>query len=92
MIERSRRHGHFDSRFSVGRAGAGRPTANTAKGADELPGGLDWVAFSASLFPGRRSHDFEVLKAYEAYKDSSHAPAEEPARDPDAGLVLVGAG
>jgi hypothetical protein len=66
--------------------------ANATKGIDELSGGLDWVAFSAGLFPGRRRHDFEVLKAYEAYKDGSHALAEEPARDPDAGLVLVGTG
>jgi hypothetical protein len=30
---------------------------------------LDWDAFSARYFPGRRRHDLEVLSAYAAYKD-----------------------
>ena len=87
MIEPSRRHGHFDPRFSIRRASARSPT-----GVEGLPGGLDWVAVSGRLFPGRRRHDFEVVNAYEAYKDGAHAAAEEPARDLDAGLVLVGTG
>ena len=32
---------------------------------------LDWKAFTARYFPQRRRHDFEVLKAYEAYRNSS---------------------
>jgi hypothetical protein len=91
MIEQSRRHGHFDPRFSIQRATANRPTASGTTGFDELPGGLDWVAFSGRLFPGRRRHDFEVLKTYEAYTNGSREPTEEPARDREAALVPVGA-
>jgi hypothetical protein len=90
MIEPSRRHGFSDPRFSIQRVSADRPTANGTTGIDELPGGLDWVAFSGRLFPGRRRHDSEVLKAYEAYKNGSPEPSEEPARDREAALVLVG--
>ena len=36
---------------------------------------LDWQAFCARYFPDRRRHDFEVLKAYEAYRNGS--PMEE---------------
>jgi hypothetical protein len=32
--------------------------------------GLDWQAFSAAYFPGRRRHDLEALTAYGAYKRS----------------------
>jgi hypothetical protein len=31
------------------------------------PAGLDWRAFSAAYFPGRRRHDLEALTAYSAY-------------------------
>jgi hypothetical protein len=34
-----------------------------------IPEGLDWTAFSAGFFPGRRRHDFEAVKAYEAYRN-----------------------
>jgi hypothetical protein len=30
---------------------------------------LDWQAFTARYFPERGRHDFEVLKAYEAYRN-----------------------
>jgi hypothetical protein len=91
MIEPSRRHGHFDPRFSIQRAGVGRPAANGPAGTDALPVGLDWGAFSGRLFPGRRRHDFEMLKAYEASKSGSPRPAEQPARVREAAPVLVGA-
>jgi hypothetical protein len=87
MIEPSRRHGHFDPRFAIQRAAAYSPKATGPVGIDKLPGGLDWVAF-AGLVPGRRRHDFEVLKAYEAYKNGSY----EPARHGEPELVLAGAG
>jgi hypothetical protein len=32
---------------------------------------LDWQAFCARYFPDRGRHDFEVLKAYEAYRNGS---------------------
>ena len=35
---------------------------------EEPPAGLDWYAFSSRYFPGRRRHDLEALKAYEAYR------------------------
>jgi hypothetical protein len=31
---------------------------------------LEWTAFSAAYFPGRRRHDFEALVAYGAYRRS----------------------
>ena len=31
---------------------------------------LDWQAFSAKYYPGRRRHDFEALVAYGAYRRS----------------------
>jgi hypothetical protein len=37
--------------------------------APPIPEGLDWTAFSAGFFPGRRRHDFEAVKAYEAYRN-----------------------
>ena len=36
---------------------------------------LDWQAFCARYFPDRRRHDFEVLDAYEAYRN--RGPMEE---------------
>jgi hypothetical protein len=92
MIEPSRRHGFSDPRFSIQRASAAPARANGTTGVDELPAGLDWVAFSSLLFPGRRRHDLEVVKAYEAYKNGSSGPSDEPARDREAAFVLVGAG
>jgi hypothetical protein len=35
---------------------------------EELPGGLDWEAFTTLCFPGGRRHDLEVVAAYGAYK------------------------
>ena len=32
---------------------------------------LDWAAFCARYFPERGRHDFEVVKAYEAYRNGS---------------------
>lgn len=36
---------------------------------------LDWQAFASRFFPGRTRHDFQVLKAYEAYRNAP--PAEQ---------------
>ena len=91
MIEPSRRHGHFDPRFSTLLARADRPTANATAGIDELPGELGSAAFSGRLFPDRRRHDFEVLKAYEAYRGGARWRTVEPART-EAALVMVAAG
>jgi hypothetical protein len=40
---------------------------------------LDWLAFSATHFPGRRRHDLEALTAYGEYR-RSHVVGE---RSPD---------
>jgi hypothetical protein len=42
---------------------------------EQPPAGLDWYAFSTLYFPGRRRHDLEVLKAYEAYRSAAVAPS-----------------
>lgn len=42
-------------------------TSAVANGAD-VPDGLDWQAFSAAYFPGRRRHDLHALTAYGAYR------------------------
>lgn len=44
-------------------------------GCEEPPAGLEWYAFLSRYFPGRRRHDFEVLKAYEAYRSATDAPS-----------------
>ena len=42
------------------------------------PRALDWEAFSREFVPGRRRHDLEVVKAYEAYRATGALPATEP--------------
>jgi hypothetical protein len=42
---------------------------------EQPPAGLEWYAFSTRYFPGRRRHDLEVLKAYEAYGSAGFAPS-----------------
>jgi hypothetical protein len=52
---------------------------STAARDEEIPAGLDWQAFTAAYFPGRRRHDLEALTAYGAYR-RSHAVDERPSR------------
>ena len=62
----------------------------------QAPAGLDWLAFTAASFPGRRRHDLEALTAYSAYKrsrdagtDSSAEPAvAEPGRGASGATAL----
>jgi hypothetical protein len=52
---------------------------------EELPGGLDWQAFSTRYFPGRHRHDLEALIAYGAYRRltrGSEARSFEPTNEP----------
>jgi hypothetical protein len=44
---------------------------------DEPPAGLDWHAFSTHSFPGRRRHDLEAVKAYEAYRSAGGRPRDQ---------------
>ncbi len=69
------------------RPAADRVDSVVTPGAD-APAGLDWQAFSAAYFPGRRRHDLEALTAYGAYRrsgavgtgSSAVAPGVETAR------------
>jgi hypothetical protein len=84
MNESSRRHGHFDERWI---AHGGRPPVALAavdRWEDEgghyvvdwsAPSGLDWAKFRRRYFHRRRRHDFEALKAYEAYAPESSGEA-----------------
>jgi hypothetical protein len=68
VVEASRRHGPFDTRWRSARrdsAGAA-PTAPPLRAA-EAAEALDWEAFSNRYFPGRRRHDMEALTAYATY-------------------------
>ena len=38
---------------------------------------LDWKAFSAAYFPGRRRHDFEALTAYGSYRRRRPVPGAD---------------
>lgn len=42
-------------------------------------GSLDWTAFTAAYFPGRRRHDLEALTAYSRYKRSRDAGRDSSA-------------
>jgi len=53
---------------------------------------LDWQAFSSRFFPGRGRHDLEVLKAYEAYRNSFDADKRDPPADTDALRIWEGEG
>jgi hypothetical protein len=65
MIEASRRHGPFDLRFQLR-----DPLAAAAAAPDAaVPESLDWEAFSALSFPGRKRHDLQAIKAYAAYRN-----------------------
>ena len=51
--------------------------------APPIPEGLDWTTFSARFFPGRRRHDFQAVKAYEAYRNGDRQlPPRLRARNP----------
>ena len=54
-------------------------SAIATSGAD-APDGLDWQAFSAAHFSGRRRHDLEALTAYSAYKRSRDTGADSSAQ------------
>jgi hypothetical protein len=98
VVEASRKHGPFDTRWRFARNNSSdaAPTAPPLRAA-EAAEALDWEAFSSRYFPGRRRHDMEALTAYAAYRQGrewrttparlSLVPAEDvPAaveREPD---------
>lgn len=80
MVEASRKHGPFDTRWPSApkrsvRAVSTAPRLRAAEAAEAL----DWEAFSNHYFPGRRRHDMEVLTAYVTYTQG-HEWRTTPAR------------
>jgi hypothetical protein len=69
VVEGSRKHGPFDTRWPSARkeSSDAPPTAPPLRAA-EAAEALDWEAFSKRYFPGRRRHDMEALTAYATYK------------------------
>ncbi len=65
MVEASRKHGPFDTRWPCARNESASQTAPL--GTEEAAEALDWRAFSNRYFPGRRRHDMEALTAYAKY-------------------------
>ncbi|HEY6960324.1 MAG TPA: hypothetical protein VI408_00400 [Gaiellaceae bacterium] len=68
VVEASRRHGPFDTRWPSAR----KDSSDTARTAPPLPAeeaaeALDWDAFSNRYFPGRRRHNMEAVTAYVTY-------------------------
>jgi hypothetical protein len=68
VVEASRRHGPFDTRWPSARRDSSDavPTAPPLRAA-EAAEALDWKAFSNRYFRGRRRHDMEALTAYATY-------------------------
>ncbi len=73
--------------LTVGRRGAPTTRALAAASREDIPEGLDWQAFTAAYFPGRRRHDLEALVAYGAYRRPPTID-ESPSDDAD---LLAGA-
>jgi hypothetical protein len=68
VVEESRKHGPFDTRWPSARkeSSDAAPTAPPLRAA-EAAEALDWEAFSNRYFPGRRRHDMEAVTAYATY-------------------------
>jgi hypothetical protein len=68
VVEASRKHGPFDTRWPWARkdSAAAVSTAPPLRAA-EAAEALDWEAFSNRYFPGRRRHDMEAPTAYATY-------------------------
>jgi len=68
VVEVSRKHGPFDTRWPFARkeSSDAAPTAPPLRAA-EAAEGLDWEAFCNRYFPGRRRHNLEALRAYAKY-------------------------
>jgi hypothetical protein len=68
VVEASRKHGPFDTRWPSARkeSSDAAPTAPPLRAA-EAAEALDWEAFSNRYFPGRRRHNMEALTAYATY-------------------------
>jgi hypothetical protein len=68
VVEASRKHGPFDTRWPCARRdSSGAVSTAPPLRAAEAAEALDWEAFSNRYFPGRRRHDMEALTAYATY-------------------------
>ena len=67
MVEVSRRHGPFDSRWLFAPESAGAVANAPPLRSEEALEALDWGAFSTRYFRGRRRHDMQALTAYATY-------------------------
>jgi hypothetical protein len=69
VVEASRKHGPFDTRWPFARQQRSDTvrTAAPLRTADAAEV-LEWDAFSNRYFPGRRRHNMEALTAYATYK------------------------
>jgi len=56
--------------------------ASAVTSLENVPAGLDWQAFSAAYFPGRRRHDLEALTAYGAYSARESSTNGQLAKPP----------
>ena len=69
MVEASRKHGPFDTRWPCLRKdGSNAVVTAPLLSAAEAAEALDWDAFSNRYFRERRRHDSEARSAYAAYK------------------------
>jgi hypothetical protein len=69
MVEASRKHGPFDTRWPyAGKASSNAAATTPRLRAAEAAEALDWNAFSNRYFRERRRHDSEARSAYAAYK------------------------
>jgi hypothetical protein len=65
VVEASRKHGSFDTRWPFARKDSTGALSTAAPVcAEEAAEALDWEAFSNRYFPGRRRHNMEALTAY----------------------------
>jgi hypothetical protein len=87
MVEASRKHGPFDTRWPCARRDSSGAVSTTPPlRAAEAAEALDWGAFSNRYFPGRKRHDMEALTAYAAYTQGREwrtAPARLSVVPPD---------
>jgi hypothetical protein len=67
MVEHSRKHGPFDCRYPALRRLP--PPVRELEALGERGQRLDWAAFAARFYPGRRRHDLEAITAYGAYRN-----------------------
>jgi hypothetical protein len=87
-VEASQKHGPFDTRWpSRRRDGSDRVPAAQPPLAPDVAEGLDWYAFSARYFRGRRRHDFEAVFGYAAYRHGREWRNGSPLKAPRLRLV-----